>query len=396
MATRKQMILPIIVLAVGIGGFVAISSMKKPPAEKEEVDNTPIVAYTEVVKAPMNYSVSSYGLVKAKYETELVSQVNGEILYLSEQFVRGGFVKKGTVLAKIDPSDYEANLLDAEAAVASAKATLVQERAFGKVAEEEWKRIENGIPTELSLRKPQLAQELAKLNSAEAGLKRAKRDLERTLIRAPYDALIESRQIGLGSYVAKGSMLGKVYSTDDAEIRLPIGDKEIRYLTNRGQNANVTITGDYAGEKHQWQATIVRSEGVIDDNSRMTYLVADVKDPYGLVSEKKQLRFGTYVTAEIQGSQAGSVTRIPRHLVVANQVAVISSDNKLKYQTVDVLRQVGSEVIIADGLESGMKVITSALDYPVEGMAVALMGDESNPQDIDKDTDTQLAMEDKE
>ncbi|QLE85611.1 efflux RND transporter periplasmic adaptor subunit [Shewanella sp. Scap07] len=395
MATRKQMILPFVVLAVGIGGFIAISSMKKPPAEKEEVDNTPIVAVTEISKAPMNYSVSSYGLVKAKYETELVSQVNGEILFLADEFVRGGFVKKGAILAKIDPSDYEANLLDAEAALASAKATLVQERAFGKVAEEEWKRIENGVPTELSLRKPQLAQELAKLNSAEAGLKRAKRDLERTFIRAPYDALIESRHIGLGSYVSKGSMLGKVYSTDDAEIRLPIGDKELRYLDNRGQNATVTISGEYSGEQHQWQATIVRSEGVIDDNSRMTYLVADVKDPYALLSDKKQLRFGTYVTAQIKGSQAGSVTRIPRHLVVADKVAIVSSDNKLKYQTVDVLRQVGSEVIIADGLEPGMKIITSALDYPVEGMAVALMGEQDSLIE-DKNTDTQLAMDDKE
>lgn len=227
MATKKQIILPIAVISIGIGSFLAISALKKPPEEKEAIDNTPLVAVKQVKLEPMTFKVSSYGVVNAKYETELVSQVNGEIVFLSDTFVRGGFVKKGDILARIDSSDYDADLIDAEANLASARATLVQERAFGKVAEEEWKRIKDGVPTELSLRKPQLAQELAKLNSSEAGLKRAKRNVERTIIKAPYDALIESRNIGLGSYVSMGTKLGKVLSTHKAEIRLPLADKEI-------------------------------------------------------------------------------------------------------------------------------------------------------------------------
>ncbi|MCG9736690.1 efflux RND transporter periplasmic adaptor subunit [Shewanella insulae] len=395
MATVKQFVLPIAVLVLGGGTFAVLASMKKPPEEKPVVDNTPVVAVEIIDKQPMTFSVNSYGVVNAKYETELVSQVTGEIVYLSDAFVRGGFVKKGQVLAKIDPSDYEAALIDAKATVASAKATLVQEKAYGKVAAEEWKRIENGTPTELSLRKPQLAQEVARLNSSEAGLKRATRNLERTVIKAPYDALIESRHIGLGSYVSSGTQLGKLLSTEKAEIRLPLPDKEIRYLDNKGLGAQVMIKGNFAGESKAWRGKIVRSEGVIDNRSRMTYLVAEVLDPYGLEDDKQPLRYGSYITAQIHGSQAQDVTTIARHLVVNDKVAIMTPENTLAFKSVDILRQQGTQVVIGDGLDDGMRLITSALDYPIEGMKLALAGDKPTPTQ-DEAVAEQLAMEDKE
>ncbi|MCL1137293.1 efflux RND transporter periplasmic adaptor subunit [Shewanella pneumatophori] len=399
MATKKQIILPIVVIAAGVTGFIGMSALKKPPEEKEELDTTPLVSVQAVEIKPMSFAVSSYGVVSAKYETELVSQVNGEIVYLSEAFVKGGFVKKGDVLAKIDPSDYEAALIDAKANMASARATLVQEKAFGKVAEEEWKRIENGVPTELSLRKPQLAQEVAKLNSSEAGLKRANRNLERTIIKAPYDALIEARHIGLGSYVSMGTPLGKVLSTDHAEIRLPIADKELQFLDNKGKGAEVMLTGEFAGQSQEWPATIVRSEGVIDNRSRMTYLVAEVIDPYGLNSTandfSNELRYGTYVTASIDGSHAGQVAEIPRHLVINNQVATLDDEGKLRYKDITIVRQIGSKVIVSAGLDAGVNVITSALDYPIEGMQLALPQDPTLDDESDDPQATQLAMEEK-
>lgn len=395
MATKKQIILPIIVLAIGIAGLVGISALKKPPEEKPVVDTTPLVSVEAIEYKPMTFSVSSYGVVAAKYDTELVAQVSGEIIYLADKFVKGGFVKKGDILAKIDPSDYEAGLLDSQANVASAKANMVQERANGEVALREWAEITNSKPTALSLRKPQLAQELAKLKSAEADLLRSHRDLERTVIRAPYDALISSREIGLGAYVTTGSKIGHIYNTDTAEIRLPLADKEMQYLDQKGTHSEVTLMGNFAGSKQQWQGKIVRSEGVVDSKSRMTYLVAEIEDPYGLKTDKNELRFGTYVTANIQGSNAGNVAVIPRHLIVNGLVAIMDSDNTLRYKPVKIIRQEGANVIISEGLDPGMEVITSALDYPLEGMKLALPVDkilQDEPLETDK---TEIAMEGK-
>ena len=209
MTTKKQIIIPIAVLALGIAAMLIFSSMKKPPEEKEEVDNTPIVSVEKIIVAPMTLQVSSYGIVKPKYETTLVAQVNGEIVELNKVFVRGGFVKKGQLLARIDPNDYDANLINAQATMASARAALEKELAQGKVAEQEWKQITDTSPSELSLRKPQLAQELARVKSAQAAVLRAERDLQRTEITAPYDAMIDNRTIGLGSFVTVGTPIGK-------------------------------------------------------------------------------------------------------------------------------------------------------------------------------------------
>nr|WP_153663380.1 efflux RND transporter periplasmic adaptor subunit [Shewanella intestini] len=394
---KKQIILPIIVISFGIVSYIGIASLKKPPAEKPPIDTTPLVSVQTVEFKPMTFSVNSYGVVKSKYETEMISQVDGEIVYLSDKFVKGGFISKGETLAKIDPSDYQSNLLDAQAQIATAQAALIQEKANAAVAEQEWSRITEGKPTELSLRKPQLAQAIASLKSAEASLHRAERDLQRTNIIAPYDALISNRNIGLGSYVSRGTALGMLLGTSVAEVRLPLADKEIQFLDQRGAEAQVNLVGNYAGHKNHWLGNIVRSEGVVDSKSRMTYLVAQIDDPYGLKTDKPQLRYGTYVTATINGSNAGDVTIVPRHLVVNGQVAIMDDENKLRYKSVNIIRQEGANVVIDAGLTSGMQLITSALDYPIEGMDVALPADKTlQSEPVDTATDTDLAMGNKE
>lgn len=394
MARKKQIIVPIAILATGILLFVGFSSMKKPPEEKPEVDTTPIVAVEQVDVGPMHLSVDSYGVVKPKYETELVAQISGQIVELDQAFVRGGFVSKGQLLAKIDQNDYEAALIDAEANLASAQASLETERAQGKVAEREWKRITNAAPTELSLRKPQLAQELARVKAAKASVLRAKRNLERTEIRAPYDAMIENRNVGLGSFVSTGSNIGKLLGTAVAEVRLPVADNQLQYLENHGQNAKVALTGVFAGKEVQWQAAIARSEGVIDSTSRMGYLVAEIKDPYRLHADSDSksipLRFGSYVNAGILGQTLEAATIVPRYLVEDGKVAILDSESKLHYAQVNIVRQDGANVVIAGGLAEGDRIIVSALDYPVDGMALSLEGSSEDQQQEDN-TDTQVA-----
>lgn len=387
MASKRQFISPIVIILSGVLIMVGLSSMKKPPEEKEKVDNTPIVAVEAVTLSPMTLNVTSYGIVKPKYETELVAQVSGEVVELDKSFVRGGFVKKGQLLARIDPSDYEASLMDAQANLASAKAAFKKELAQGKVAETEWKRITDTSPTELSLRKPQLAQELARVKAAQASVLRAKRNLERTEIKAPYDAMLDSRQIGLGSFVSMGSPVGKLLGTAVAEVRLPVADNQLKFLAEQGKNAQVALLGTFAGEKMQWQANIARGEGVIDTSSRMSYLVAQINDPYRLKTstdnalQKKPLRFGSYVNAQISGLNLASATLIPRHLVVEGKVPTLDSESKLHFVTVNIVRQEGANVVVSEGLLEGDQLIVSALDYPVDGMKLALLGDDKKPKD---------------
>ena len=398
MARKKQIIIPIAILAIGVVAFIGFSSMKKPPEEKAEVDNTPIVAVENIIVMPMELEVSSYGVVKPKYETTIVAQVNGEIVELSDTFVRGGLVKKGQLLARIDPNDYHAALIDAQANMASARAALEKEVAQGKVAEREWKQITDTSPTELSLRKPQLAQELARVKSAQAAVLRAERNLQRTEIKAPYDAMVDSRAIGLGSFVSMGSQIGKLLGTAIAEVRLPVADNQLQFLIDQGQQAKVNLSGTYAGKEIQWQAEIARSEGVVDSKSRMSYLVAEIQDPYHLKSSKIEnefpLRFGSYVQAKILGAEVANASIVPRYLVVNSRVAILDNESKLHYAKINIVRQQGGNVVVSNGLLDGDKLIVSALDYPVEGMKLALASDEPEEQDTEKETlDEEIATQ---
>jgi RND family efflux transporter MFP subunit len=358
-----------------VAGAFTFASMKKPPEEKVQVDKTPIVEVSKVTLASMLLEVSSHGVVQPKYETTLVAQVTGQIVELSDAFVRGGFVQQGQLLAKIDPSDYEAALIDAKAALASARAAFEKEKAQSKVAADEWKRIKDSSPTELSLRKPQLAQELARVQAAEAQVQRAKRNLERTEITAPYDAIIDSRTVGLGSFVTTGTPIGKISGTAVAEVRLPVADNELQFLKHHGVNAIVVLTGKYAGKTQRWQATIERSEGVIDSSSRMSYLVARVDDPYAQKSSHHPLRFGSYVNAAIAGKTIENAAVVPRHLIQNNHVALYNEDSTLRYVPISIVREQAGNVIINQGLSNGDQIIISALDYPVEGMKLALATD---------------------
>jgi RND family efflux transporter MFP subunit len=396
-ATKKQIIIPIVILAAGVAAMVGFSSMKKPPEEKPEVDNTPIVAVSNISVAPMTLEVASHGMVTPKYETQLIAQVNGEIVELSDTFVRGGFVKKNQLLARIDPNDYQAALIDAQASMATARAALEKEVAQGKVAEREWKQITDTSPTELSLRKPQLAQELARVKAAQASVLRAERNLERTEIRAPYDAMIDSRNIGLGSFASIGSKIGHVLATATAEVRLPVADNQLEFLVKQGVDAKVNLIGIYAGKETQWSATIVRNEGVVDKKSRMGYLVAELNDPYLLKASKSDsspLRFGSYINAKIIGHDIAQATLVPRHLVINGKVAILDSDSKLHYAVIDIVRQQGSDVIVANGLAEGDRLIVSALDYPVDGMKLALATDKTELEEKDleeQESETQMA-----
>jgi len=389
--TKKQIIIPIAVLALGIAAMLIFSSMKKPPEEKEEVDNTPIVSVEKIIVAPMTLQVSSYGIVKPKYETTLVAQVNGEIVELNKVFVRGGFVKKGQLLARIDPNDYDANLINAQATMASARAALEKELAQGKVAEQEWKQITDTSPSELSLRKPQLAQELARVKSAQAAVLRAERDLQRTEITAPYDAMIDNRTIGLGSFVTVGTPIGKLLGTAIAEVRLPVPDEQLQFLIDQGHKAKVKLVGTYAGKNVEWLADIARNEGVIDNKTRMTYLVAEIQNPYllaAMLTEKNPminnvpLRFGAYVKAEILGVAVTNASIIPRYLVLGDKVALLDNNSTLRYSTVEVIRQQGSNMVVSSGLLDGDSLIVSALDYPVEGMKLALLSDKKQSENL--------------
>ncbi|WP_425529562.1 efflux RND transporter periplasmic adaptor subunit [Ferrimonas balearica] len=371
--------MPFLILVVFIIGAVALASLKKPPEKKAEAEALPIVEVMAIEKSAHQVQLRSYGVVQAKHRTQLVAEVSGRLVEIAPEFVRGEWVKKGDILARIEPADYQADLMQAEANLAQAQAQLQEEIARGKVAEREWQGVLDGIPPELGLRKPQLAKEQANVRSAQAGLARAQRNLERTVIRAPFDGLIVARNVDLGQYINISNQLGEVQGSDIAEIRLPVPPEDLEFLDSLN-GAEVTLTQTLADRELSWLAKLVRSEGVVNDENRMVYLVAEVHDPYGMDDARPHpLKFGSFVNARIAGRYIDELVNLPRHAVRNERVTVIKADNTVELRPVHVVRADLEQVYIQGGLEEGERISLSAMDSVDNGRKVKILGEEVAP-----------------
>jgi RND family efflux transporter MFP subunit len=372
LASKKQVLLPFIVLIMSVSIALSLSAMKSPIQTKEEKIALPLVEITNLTSSSQQLDVESYGIVNPKYSTELVAQVTGQVISLSDQFVKGGFVKKGVELARIDPNDYEAALIEAQANLAQANAAYIIEQAQADAARKQWERLKRSsksTSSDLYLRKPQLAEKFAQYRAAQASVKRAKRNLERTYIKAPYDAIIQNRSISMGSVINTGSKLGLLYSVSVAEIRLPIPDSELKYLINDGIGADVTLSTQSSSIDAQvWRGEIVRTEGVIDENNRMMFLVAQIEKPYNI--KPHTLKFGKYVNASISGKSLNNIITLPYHLIKNSKVATLDENSQLAFKKVNVIRVVNGVAFIDKGIEDNTQLITTSIEYPSSGMTL--------------------------
>lgn len=374
--SKKQIFLPMAVIAGGILLAVFIVMSRSGAEKRDEEKVVPYVSVEHVKLAPIQLVAHSQGEVTSRYETRLVSQVSGKILQVSPKFESGGLVQKGELLAQIDPFDYEVRVQQAKANLASARAAFIQERAQGRVAEAEWAAISNAEPSELGLRKPQQEQALASVKASEAAYTQAQKDLERTQILAPFDAIVKSRSVSPGTFVNTGGAVGELLDVSVAEVRLPVNQADFAVLQQAGREARVALEGVVYGQTHVWDAQVVRDEGLIDPASRMIYLVAQVQDPYSAKPENKgkpRLPFGTYVKAKINGRLLESAIKIPRRLFVNGALPLIK-DSKLSLQEVVVAKQEGKFSIVSEGVLDGDLMVVSTLDAPISGMKVTWEG----------------------
>ncbi|WP_018981557.1 efflux RND transporter periplasmic adaptor subunit [Salinimonas chungwhensis] len=385
-------LLPVIIIAAAVVVLVVLVMSKQPPEKKTAETKAFLVDTRQVNRESVNFEVQTQGNVLPKNQTQISAQVSGRVASLSEVFVAGGMFQKGDVLVTLEPQDYETELKLAEAEMAQAQAALAEEVARGEVARQEWRSVNTEAPPELGLRKPQLASQKANVKAAEAKLERAQRNLERTRIRAPYNGLVVSRNIDIGQFVSMGTQIGTLYSTDVAEIRLPVADSDMAFIDlQQGlrEQENVILQARVNGIRHQWRADLVRSEGILDSASRVSYVVASVEDPYNRDDQSEQdmpLRFGQFVQASISAGQPRQLFVLPRSVLRLDQtVLTVNADNELEINPVDVARTDAEHVYIAEGLNEGDQVVISAVPNPFSGMKVRLASETDTPPEESSD-----------
>jgi RND family efflux transporter MFP subunit len=371
---------PVLVLVVSIGVVGALSAAKPAPEKKEDSQRL-VSLYVDEVKSDMvTISVQTQGEVRPKTEIDLVPQVSGRIVAISGSFAEGAEFGPGDTLIKIDDTNYKLAVIRAQAHVAEAQVAVQRELANAKIKAEHWLDKRNsGEPTPYALNKPQLMQAEAKLLAAEADLKEARLNVARTEINVPFRGRVREKNIGIGQYVTAGTRLGRVFSTDTVEIRLPLTDAQLAelnlpmgFMADAFNAPVVQFSAAVGNREHSWSGRIVRTHASVDQQTRLIYAIAEVEDPYGLGSDNgAPIAVGMFVHADIAGVNSQAALVLPRlALRNADKVYVINDENRLEIRTVEVISTSKTTVLVSAGLEVGEKVVTSTIPAAVDGMEV--------------------------
>ena len=376
---RKFVLIPGIV-AVAVAVAFGLSQLKPEPQKRIEAPLDLLVDVLPLEVSTERFRISSQGTVRPKTQTVLSAEVSGSIVSISPKFVAGGVFAKDEVLMRIDPTNYTV-------AVDKARALVDQrqiEYAGARKLRSQGYRAES-----------EFASAAAALASAQAELVSAQRNLERTFISLPYAGMVSSKEADLGQFVTPGARLGVTFATDFAEIRLPLTDQDLAFIelpnaaavaaTGIADGPPVTLSAVTKGKRVEWDAQIVRSEGVVDERSRMTYAVAQIEDPYRLQDAGTPLPIGTFVAASIEGSIVLDVIRIPRTaLRGADQVLVVDDENTIQIRTVNIIRADAKYAYVTGGVSAGERITTTAIEAPSNGMSVRTsdrVGARTGPED---------------
>ena len=387
----------IILIPIGIVVLFAVATsviiaLNKKPEEKKRPFNTLAVMADYAKSDNVQLLVSAQGEARPRTEINLVPQVGGKITYVSPNFVESGVFRKGETLIRIDDSDYKVAVIRAEANVAQAEQVLVREKAEGEIARRDYEELGRGKPSPLALREPQKQQAEAALQAAKADLENAKLQLTRTYVKAPFSGRIRSKSSDIGQFVSPGFTLGRIFSNDILEVRLPLTNEDlskmdlsIAYMAESREDApEVQLSAEIAGQMQNWTGYIMRTDATYDTQTRALFAIAEVFDPYGKGASDNGVPLvpGLFVNAKIEGKTYDDVIVIPRDgLRPDNEVYVVDDKGKSEIRKVTVLDAAPERAVLTAGVEAGELIVLSPMERSRTQMTLKVL-DINDPKNV--------------
>ena len=374
-----NIVLSIALITVGIAGAAYISKSAPKARRRPPPRTLPLVEVIEVHPQQERIIVSAMGTVTPAREIVLESRVAGEIIDTHPEFTAGGYLEKGSVVLRIDPQDYELALTLAKARVKDAESKLKILEAEAAAAKDEWRAInrnrskKNNKPSPLLIKKPQLSAAQAMLIAEKSDVKKARLNLSRTKILAPFNAIVRAKHVDIGSQVSGQDRLADLVGTDEYWVQASMPVDRLNWImiprTTGETGSKVRI---FYRKGIELTGTVTKLLGELEAEGRMAHVLVEIKDPLGLKSpgqQKPPLLIGEYVRMEIEGRQLENVYRIPRTALRDNtRIWLTSKDDKLEIREVQTLWRDEQSVLLTDGLQPGEQLIISDLSKPVHGM----------------------------
>ncbi len=378
-------LLCVIIIAAGLFAVNYLTRSTPKAHRRPPKKITPRVQVRTIMPTTETIIVRATGTVIPARKITLKSRVAGEVIDIHPDFSPGGFLKKGALVLKIDDTDYQLALARKQSEIAGARYAIALEEGRQEVARREWALINKGKPgsdadADLALRRPHLKKVQADLKAARIGIKQAKLNIQRTRIRAPFNATILATYVDIGSQLTVQERIADLAGTDEYWVQVSIPVDRLQWISipsshlKTGSPARVIYRSDA-----ERTGSVIKLLGDLEPEGRMARLLIAVKDPLSRDHHdprRPPLLIGEYVRVEIEGKKLDTVYRIPRSaLRNGTQLWIIGPDNKLVIRPAETIWRDPETVFLKTGLQPGERLIVSDLATPIAGMPVNIVNE---------------------
>jgi len=426
--TIASVIAILLILLVGVGMAMFVSSLREPPKRAEPVERVRTVQVFQTRPMTVQEMISGFGTARCMQQVVISAQVAGEIVETLEPFKVGQSVQAANVktdgegrsvatdadvIVRIDPQNYQEKLDQAEDRLQEDQAELdrlqqekknlqkrlqIQQRSFDEyqkeyervsllvqqgvlsesnltTAELDLRRYEDAkvqLETELSLLPVKIQQIEARARTHRNDLELAQLDLDRTTVRSPISGQFREIHVERGQYVSVGTPLVTVVNSRQVEIPVGIPLHDFQKLSSRiaaGEYPSVELRANRS-DSFVWKGIVSRAAPVADASTRTVevYVVVDNEE------FETPLLPGTFVTVSIDGPIYENVFPIPRDTVYRGEV-FLAEEGRAVRRDVKQRTVLESISLIEHSLQSGDEVIMTNLDILEDGDKIRISED---------------------
>ena len=394
-----RVLLPVVILILAIMGAQALIAIRPTVPKTAPIETSTFVKVLTARLKDERAMISAYGTVKAYQELTVQPEVSGRVVAHHSNLIAGGLIAKGARLLRIDPRNFQVAVEEEKAALAKAKFDIKVELGNQAIAQREWDLLKpssgeiSKLSKQLALRYPHLQEKRAALSAAKSRLQKAQLDLQRTVLTAPFDAVVLSESVEVGQMINVQNTVATLVGTDEfrAQVSIPIHQLDWINFPSAGSTmvARAHIFRELGnGTPLEKNGVVVDLLGEVTKNGRMAQVLISIPDPLELKHKKGErhpLLLGEYVRVEIEGPVIENVIVLPRSTIrEGSRVWVKNLENRLEVRTVEIAFSRKDTVLVSQGLNDGDQVIVTQLTAAIPGLRLMSPEDEVDSPSISR------------
>jgi multidrug efflux pump subunit AcrA (membrane-fusion protein) len=429
---KKLLILP----PIAVGALLVFLAVRgsEPPVQTAPVERATAVGTVTAEAAPFTPRILGYGTVEPARVWHGVAELAGQVAYTNPKLRRGAVVRKGEELIRIAREDYEIARDRAAAELAKLDADLAElaqseENARQSLAIEEdaltaskreldrqRRLVESGVSAQRSLDEQERAYltQRARVQDARsttalfpaqkqaleadrarlaATLRQAELDLDRTVIRAPFDARVAEVNVEESQYVTIGELLARLDDVKISEIDAQIPQSRFQALMQIAWQGDApaigaipdlaTIVGrlgleatvrlEIGGRIIEWPGSVARISDTVNPETRTVGAIIQVNDTYALATPgaRPPLIKGMFVEVELSTAPIPDAVAVPRAALVDGRLYVVTDDDRLDIRDASMAEVIGDAAIITGLASPGERVVVTRPSPAIAGMLLA-------------------------